>query len=48
MSLSISPQKDDIIRYLHSRLHEDTTPDAMDNSLEADTLKKISEDISEM
>ena len=45
---SISPKMDDIIRYLHSRLHEDTTRDAMDSSLEADILKKIPEDVSEM
>ena len=47
-SLSISSNRDDIIRYLHSRLEEDTTPDAMDGSLEADILKKIPENISEM
>ena len=47
-SVSISPKRDDIIRYLHSRLHEDTNPDAMDSNLEADILKKIPEDISEM
>jgi len=47
-SLPISTKRDDIIRYLHSRLGEDTTPDAMDSSLEADILKKIPEDISEM
>jgi len=47
-SLSISTKRDDIIRYLHSRLEQDTTPDAMDSSLEADILKKIPEDISEM
>jgi len=47
-SLPISTKRDDIIRYLHSRLEEDTTPDAMDSSLEADILKKIPEDVSEM
>ena len=47
-SVSISPKRDDIIRYLRSRLDEDTIPDAMDSSLEADILKKIPEDISEM
>ena len=46
--LSISPKRDDITRYLHSRLHEDITRDAMDSSLEADILKKIPEDVSEM
>ena len=47
-SLSISPKRDDIIRYIHNRLDEDTDPDAMDSSLEAEILKKIPEDISEM
>jgi len=47
-SVSITPKKRDIIRYFHSRLHEDTTPDAMDSSLEAEILKKIPDDISEM
>ena len=47
-SLPISTKRDDIIRYLHSRLEEDTIPDAMDSSLEADIMKKIPEDVSEM
>ena len=47
VDVSITPKRDDIIRYPHSRLHEDTTPDAMDSGLEADILKKIPEDISE-
>ena len=47
-SVSISTKRDDIIRYLHSRLDEDAIPDAMDSSLEVDILKKIPEDISEM
>jgi len=47
-SLPISTKRDDIIRYLHSRLEDDTTPDAMDSSLEADILKKIPQDVSEM
>jgi len=47
-SLLISTKRDDIIRYLHARLAEDTTPDAMDSSLEAGILKKIPEDVSEM
>ena len=46
--MRITPKRDDIISYLHSRLNEDTTPDAMDSHLEADILKKIPEDISEM
>jgi len=47
-SLSISPKRVDIITYLHSKIEEDTTPDAMDSRLEADILRKIPEDISEM
>ena len=47
-SLPISTNRDDIIRYLHSRLEEDTIPDAMDSSLEAEILKRIPEDVSEM
>ena len=47
-SVSISPKRDDIITYLHSRLAADITPDAMDSALEADILKKIPDDISEM
>jgi len=47
-SLSISIKKNDIIRYLRARLEDDTAPDAMNNSLEAEILKKIPEDISEM
>ena len=48
LSLSISPNEDDIIRYLQSRLEEDTTPEAMDDALEADILESIPESISEM
>ena len=47
-SLSISPKRGDVIRYLRTRLREDTTPDAMDSILEAEILKKIPEDIAEM
>jgi len=47
-SLSISTRRDDIIRYIHTRLAKDTTPDAMDSSLVADILKKIPEDVSDM
>ena len=47
-SLSISPKRHDIVTYIHSRLAADTTPDAMDSTLEADILKKIPSDISEM
>jgi len=47
-SVSISPKRDDIIGYLRSRLDEDTIPDAMDNNLEADILKKVPGGVSEM
>jgi len=47
-SISISPKNDDIITYLRSRLAADTTPDAMDSTLEVDILEKIPSDISEM
>jgi len=47
-SLSISTKREDIIEYLHSRLQDDTTPDAMDDSLEADILSKIPRNVSEM
>ena len=47
-SVSISPKRDDIVAYLQSRLAADVTPDAMDNALEADILRKITGDISEM
>jgi len=47
-SISITPRRSDIIEYLRNRLKEDTNPDAMDSSLEADILKKIPEDVSEM
>ena len=47
-SLSISTKRDDIIRYLYSRLEEDTTADAMNGSLQAEILRKIPEDVSEM
>jgi len=46
--ICISPRRDDIVTYLHSRLATDTTPDAMDSALEVDILKKIPSDISEM
>ena len=46
--IAITPRKGDVIGYLHTRLREDTNPDAMDSTLEADVLRKIPEDISEM
>ena len=47
-SVSLGPRKSDIIEYLRVRLDEDITPDAMDESLEADILQKIPENMSEM
>jgi len=47
-SIAITPRKDDVIEYLRTRLREDTKPDAMDGRLEADILRKIPEDVSEM
>jgi len=48
ISVSIGPTKGDIITYLRVRLSEDETPDEMDESLEADILEKIPQNISEM
>jgi len=47
-SVSICPTGDDIVRFLRVRLSEDETPDAMDESLEAEILEKIPGSISEM
>ena len=47
IAMRIALRRHDIISYLHSRLDEDTTPEAMDSSLNADILKKIPEDISQ-
>ena len=46
--LPVGPSKDDIIGYLRVRLEEDETPEAMDESLEAEILSKIPEKMSEM
>jgi len=48
ISVSICPAKGDIIAYLRVQLGEDETPDAMDETLEAEILEKIPENISEM
>ena len=48
ISVSLSPNKEDIIRYLRVRLGEDETPDAMDESLVVDILERIPENVSEM
>ena len=44
----ISPSGGDITQYLRARLGEDTTPSAMDRSLEAEILKIIPKTISGM
>ena len=46
--LSISPRKDDIIRYIRRKLAEDSTLDEMDERLEAEIVKRIPETVSEM
>ena len=48
VTLSIAPAKGDIIEYLHARLGEDETRDAMNERLEADILEKIPQRISQM
>ena len=48
ISVSVCPSRGDIITYLRARLAEDRTPNTMDESLEADILKKIPENISGM
>ena len=47
-AISVTPTKDDIIQFLRARLEEDTTPGAMDKSLEEDIIKIIPETVSEM
>jgi len=44
----ISSRKDDIIRYIHSKLVEDTTFDEMDERLEAEIVRRIPDTVSEM
>ena len=48
ISVSIGPSKDDVTGYLRAILDEDETPDAMDESLVAEILEKIPENMSEM
>ena len=48
VAVSITPNKDDIIRFLQAKLRDDTTPDAMDKGLEEDILKAIPRTVSEM
>ena len=44
----IVPSKAGIIRFLQAELRKDQTPSAMDESLEADIMKKIPETVSKM
>ena len=46
--MSVGASRDDIIEYIRVRLDEDETPDAMDESLAADIMEKIPENMSEM
>jgi len=48
ISVSLGPTREDIITYLRARLRDDQTPEAMDERLEEDILKGISENVSEM
>jgi len=41
--ISISPRSDDITRYIHTRLAQDTTQDEMDEKLQVEIVRKISE-----
>ena len=46
VTVSITPTKDDIIRFLRAKLKEDITPDAMDESLEKDIIRIVPETVS--
>lgn len=48
VAVLISPRKGDIIRYIHTKLAEDTTSDEMDERLEAEILRRVPETVSEM
>ena len=39
--MSVGPSQNDIMEYLRLRLEEDETPEAMDESLEAEILEKF-------
>ena len=45
---SIAPTKNDIITFLRAKLREDTIPDAMDEGLSEEIIRKIPEAVSEM
>jgi len=48
VAISITPTTDDMLRFLREKLKEDTTPNAMDQSLEEDIIKSIPETASPM
>ena len=48
MVVSISPRKNDIIRYVRRKLAEDSASDEMDERLEAEIVRRIPETVSEM
>jgi len=48
VAVSITPTKDDVIRFLQAKLKEDITPDAMDKSLEQDIIRTIPGTCSDM
>ena len=43
----MKPNNDDIVGYIQMRLSEDTSPDVMDSSLEAEIMKSVAENIPE-
>jgi len=47
-AVSVKPTQDDIIRFLRWKLRGDTTPEAMNESLEEDIIKTIPKMVSEM
>ena len=46
--VSISPRKDDIVRYINAKLSEDPSPDEMNEELGAEIVKTIPETITDM
>ena len=48
ISVIVGPSRDDIIGYIRVRLDKDETPDAVDESLAADIMEKIPENMYEM
>jgi len=46
--ISISPQKDDIIRYIRAKLADDIISEEMDERLEEEIVNKIPETVAEM